>query len=204
MALISLRSVRTQVKRRCGPMRTLKGLGGAGLIPAQAIAPTPTRPRASRPASWRGPRTAARAPRTISRGTTARSSSASASSWASVGSGRGIQSCSGGATGAGSRAVSNNTVSRSTPEMPSTRAWWVLVRIAKRLSERPSANHSSHSGFERSSDWEKIRPASRLSSSSPPGRGSAVWRTWKRMLKWGSSTHTGRPCSNGTNARRCL
>ncbi len=37
-----------------------------------------------------------------------------------------------GAAGAGSRAVSNRTVVMSTPEMPSTSAWWVLAISAKR------------------------------------------------------------------------
>ena len=66
----------------------------------------------------------------------------------------------------------------STPETPSTIAWWVLVRIAKRSRSRPCASHSSQSGFERSSCWEKTRPASRFSCASPPGSGSAVWRMW--------------------------
>ena len=51
----------------------------------------------------------------------------------------------------------------STPEMPSTIAWWVLVRIAKRSRSSPCASHSSQSGLERSSCWEKTRPASRFS-----------------------------------------
>ena len=71
----------------------------------------------------------------------------------------------------------------STPETPSTSAWWVLESRAKRSSATPSTSHSSHSGRSRSSGWENTRPASRLSSSSPPGRGSAVWRTWKVSLK---------------------
>ena len=66
----------------------------------------------------------------------------------------------------------------STPEMPSTIAWWVLVRIAKRSRSSPCASHSSQSGLERSSCWEKTRPASRFSCASPPGSGSAVWRMW--------------------------
>ncbi len=66
----------------------------------------------------------------------------------------------------------------STPETPSTRAWWVLVMIAKRLRSRPWTSHSSQSGFERSSGCEKTRPAMFRSCSSEPGAGSAEWRTW--------------------------
>ncbi len=66
----------------------------------------------------------------------------------------------------------------STPETPSTSAWWVFEISAKRLSSRPCTSQISHSGFERSSRWEKMRPTSWRSCSSEPGRGSAVWRTW--------------------------
>ena len=85
----------------------------------------------------------------------------------------------------------------STPETPSTIAWWVLVRIAKRSRSRPCASHSSQSGFERSSCWEKTRPASRFSCASPPGSGSAVWRMWYVRLKLTSSAQSGRPASSG-------
>ena len=115
-ALNCARSPSTQVKRRWGPMRTLSGLGGAGCSPARAIAPTPPTARATRPATWRGPRSVALTPRTISPGTVTRSRSASASSCAPLGSGRGIHFCSGGATGIGSGEVSNRTVAMSTPE----------------------------------------------------------------------------------------
>ena len=47
----------------------------------------------------------------------------------------------------------------STPETPSTSAWWLLPMIAKRSSVRPSTSHSSQSGLLRSSCWEKIRAA---------------------------------------------
>ena len=81
--------------------------------------------------------------------------------------------------------------SRSKPEMPSTRQWCALAISAKRPSSSPSTNQNSQSGFERSSFWEKIRPASRFSWRSEPGCGSEVWRTWYWRLKRGSSTHTG-------------
>ena len=76
----------------------------------------------ARTATVRGPRSVARTPRTTSVGTVARSSSASASSWALLGRGRAAHSWSGGATGSGSGEVSNRTVAMSTPEMPSTSA----------------------------------------------------------------------------------
>ena len=58
----------------------------------------------------------------------------------------------------------------STPETPSTSAWWLLPTIAKRSPSRPSTSHSSQSGLERSSCWEKIREARLRSCSSEPGR----------------------------------
>ncbi len=42
----------------------------------------------------------------------------------------------------------------STPETPSTSAWWVLLIRAKRFFSRPWTSHISQSGFERSSAWE--------------------------------------------------
>jgi len=115
--------------------------------------------------------------------TVASSNGAWGGSSARVGSGRGTHPCAGGATGTDSRAASNSTVAMSTPEMPSTSAWWVFESSAKRSPCKPSTSHSSQSGLERSSDWEKTRPARRLSCTSPPGLGRAVWRTWKAGLK---------------------
>jgi hypothetical protein len=77
-----------------------------------------------------------------------------------------------------------------------------LEMSAKPPSSSPSTSQSSHSGFERSSCWEKIRAARRISCCSEPGRGSAVWRTWYSRLKVGSSTHSGRPVpAGGTESR---
>ena len=151
----------------------MKGVEGAA-IPALTIllvAPTPRR-------TWRGPRSAARTPRTISCGLVVRSRRASLSSLKSVGSGRGAHF--GGSAGglSGSFSMSKSTVVMSTPEMPSTSAWWLLPTIAKRSPSRPSTSHSSQSGLLRSSCWEKIRAARLRSCSSEPGAGSAVWRTW--------------------------
>ena len=66
----------------------------------------------------------------------------------------------------------------STPDTPSTSAWWVFETSAKRSPSSPCTSQISHSGLERSSRWEKIRPARPRSCSSEPGAGSAVWRTW--------------------------
>ena len=118
----------------------------------------------------------------------------SATSAASLGSTAGLQLS--GAMGVGVGKVSKSTVVMSTPDTPSTRAWCVLLMSAKRPPSRPCTSHSSHSGLDRSSRWEKIRPASMRSWSWLPGLGSAVCRTWYSRLKRGSSTHSGRPISS--------
>ncbi len=128
---------------------------GRGLEPGSG------RPRRHRRGSRRRGRPMCAGPRrtrcarrgAISAGTVARSTSASPRSWTPVGTGRGIQSWSGGATGTGSAEASNRTVAMSTPETPSTSAWWVLESSAKPPSARPSTSHSSHSGRSRSSAW---------------------------------------------------
>ena len=76
------------------------------------------------------------------------------------------------------RSSSKTTLSRSVPETPSTMQWCSLLTSAQRPSSRPSAIHISHSGFERSSFCAITRPTRLRSSSSPPGAGSAVRRTW--------------------------
>ena len=99
-------------KRRCGPMRTLSGVSGGGLSPAQTTSPRPS--SASRAcSSSRGARARARS------GAVAALRSDSAASSAPVGSGRGCQASGAGEPG-GSRSRSNSTVARSTPEIPST------------------------------------------------------------------------------------
>ena len=178
IALMSRRSARTQVKRRCGPMSLLYGLEGAGLNPAQAMAPTPTAASRAPERTRRGPRRMARTDRVISAGIVARSSSASASSCERLGSGRGSQRSPRSAGAAGSREVSKRTDRMSTPETPSTSAWWVFESTAKRSSSRPSTSQTSQSGLSRSSCWESTRPARSLSWSSDPGEGRAVERTW--------------------------
>ncbi len=65
----------------------------------------------------------------------------------------------------------------STPDTPSTRAWWVFEISANSPVSKPWTIQISHSGLERSSRWEKIRPASSRSCSIDPGLASAVWRT---------------------------
>ncbi len=159
-------------------MSTLNGLGGAGaLIPASVVAPTLARPSLTCSAARRGARSSARAPRAISAGTVERSISASPSSFADPGSGLALQGAAG-AVGAGSRAVSNSTVVMSTPEMPSTSAWWVFATSAKRPPDMLCTSQISHSGLERSRRCENSRPARRLSAASSAGCGSAVWRMW--------------------------
>ena len=73
----------------------------------------------------------------------------------------------------GTGSASNSTVARSTPEMPSTSAWWVLEISAKRLPSSPWTSHVSHSGFARSSRWEWMRAASARSCSSRARRAAA-------------------------------
>ncbi len=120
-------------------MSTLNGLGGAGaLIPASVVAPMLASPSLSCAAAFLGARSSARAPRTISAGTVVRSISASPSSFAGPGSGFALHGM-GGPVGAGSRAVSNSTVVMSTPEMPSTSAWWVLA-----IEREAPAGHVLH------------------------------------------------------------
>ena len=159
-------------------MGTLKGEDGAGLSPAHAIAPTPTSHSPACPRTCRGARVSARRPRAPSAGTVARSSSAWASSSASVGSGRGTQSLPSAAGGVASGETSKSTEVMSTPLTPSTRAWWVFEMIAKRSPSSPSTRLSSHSGLVRSSGRANSRPARLRSCSSEPGAGSALWRTW--------------------------
>ena len=86
----------------------------------------------------------------------------------------------------------------SVPETPSTMAWWVFERTAQLPSSSPSTTQISQRGLDLSSGWDITRPTNFRSSASPPGEGRAVWRTWYSILKWGSSTHTGRPSSSGT------
>ena len=107
----------------------------------------------------------------------------------------------GGGALSGFRSIS--TVARSTPEIPSSMQWCVLLTMAKRDSPRPSTSHISQSGLSRSSACENRRPTSFFNSASPPGAGRAVWRTWYSRSNCVSSIQTGRPCLSGTNITRC-
>ena len=62
----------------------------------------------------------------------------------------------------------------STPDTPSTSAWWVFEMTAKPPPLMPWMSHTSQSGLERSRRWEKMRPTSWRSWSSEPGLGRAV------------------------------
>ena len=77
------------------------------------------------------------------------------------------------ASGAGDRAsgvASRMTASNSVPDTPSTMQWCVLDTIAQRSPSTPSTIQISHSGLDRSSCWDMMRPTSRRSSSSAPRR----------------------------------
>ena len=146
-------------------------------MPVRANAPAASSALTMARPACLGARKTARAPRTISAGVVARSTIASASTSASLGSGRGVHgSCAG--TSAGSGSVSKRTVVMSTPETPSTRQWWDLATTAKRSPSTPSTSHISQTGLARSRRCEKTRAANMRSCSSDPGSGRAVWRTW--------------------------
>jgi hypothetical protein len=130
-----------------------------------------------RRAACSGWRTASTARSTSFTGAAAASAAPRATRSIVLGSGSGTQPSSL-AAGSGIGSRSKSTVPMSTPEMPSTIAWWVLVSSAKRSRSRFCTSQSSQSGFERSSCCEKTRAASRFSCCSPPGAGSAVWRMW--------------------------
>ena len=72
--------------------------------------------------------------------------------------GAGVQALLRPPTSGGTGERSNSTVAMSTPETPSTSAWWVFEISAKRPPSRPWTSQISQSGFERSRRWEKIRP----------------------------------------------
>ena len=180
-SLIALKSdswLRAQRTRRCGPIGTLSGTSGAGLSPAQATSLMPS--AASRACSSVRPGfcNAFAACRASPKGVRTIAFTPSATSSASEGSGAGVQPLSRAGDSGGTGVRSNSTVAMSTPEMPSTRAWWVFEINANSSSFKPCTSHSSQSGFERSRRWEKMRPSSWRSSTSVPGCGSAVWRTW--------------------------
>ena len=162
-----------------GRSRTLSGLGGAPRSPARATRRGP-RPRA---AGAHGRAADARARRAAPRATP---SGVAASSATRVGEQRRASSARAAGTTAGARLAlgrirleveeHGHDVDARDRRRParggscrSARSWSSPTR---------STSHISHSGLERSSCCENTRPASVRSSSSPPGAGSAVWRTW--------------------------
>ena len=171
------RSARTHSKRRCEPILTFSGTDGAGLAKFQPTSPTASTASETRSTAVRGCSIACSIRRRAPIGLRATASASLIRSWAADGSGFGTQSSSGGA-GSGTGLTSKSTVAMSTPETPSTSAWWVLVTNAKRLRVRPWTIHSSQSGLVRSSACEKTRAAMLRSCSSEPGEGRAEWRTW--------------------------
>ena len=198
--LKSARSCRTQTSRRCGPISTLSGVGGAGFSAAQTTSPMPSSASRVSCSASLGCAAAPSARAPASNGRLSRPRTPRAASSTRLGVGRGAHGASGCPISDGTGERSKSTVARSTPATPSTSAWWVLVMSAKRSPSRPWTSHSSHSGLERSSAWEWIRAASARSCASDPGAGSAVSRTWYSRLKLASSTHSGRPVSTGGKA----
>ena len=77
-----------------------------------------------------------------------------------------------------------------TPETPSISEWCILMNSAKRLPSSPSMMVHSQGGRVRSIGVLCSRPTSSPSSRSPPGQGSAAWRTWYSRSMWRSSTHS--------------
>ena len=125
IALKRWRSLSTHANRRCGPIRVLSGLGGAPPMPAAAIEARPPSVRVAAEPALRGLDERAEHGATGVDGADASSVTASPSSAAPLGSGRGYQAGPGSRSG-GSGSRSNSTVMMSTPEIPSTSAWWVL------------------------------------------------------------------------------
>ena len=201
ICLTSDSRARAQSQRRCGPIGPLSELAGLGLrsdrrFTAPRVASTAFR------ATRRGPRAADSTVRTASYGLAARRASECVTSSAAFGSGVGLPGPRA-PPAAGSRSLLMITLIRSVAETPSTMQWCVFEISAQRPSSRPSTTHISHSGFARSSCWDITRPTRLRSSSSPPGAGRAVRRTWYSRLKCGSSTHVGRPSASGTNRTFC-
>ena len=149
------RSARTHSNRRCEPSATLSGTFGAGFANAQPSSPSPSAAPRARATSVRGLVTACSARRAARSGKVIRSSTPRATIVLVDGSGSGTQPSSS-SRGFGTGWRSKSTVRMSTPETPSTSAWWVFVRSAKRLRVRPWTSQSSQSGFERSSRWNKM------------------------------------------------
>ena len=198
-ALKSSSRLSVQNRRRWGPIGTFSGTEGAGFSPAHATSPRPSAASRTEPSVRPGLPAAAMAWPARRCGVPSRPFTPSPSSSAWEGSGAGTQAVSGSGGSAGTAVRSNSTVAMSTPDTPSTSAWWVLEISAKRSSSSPWASQISHSGLDRSRRWLKTLPASWRSCSSDPGAGSAVWRTWYSRLKRGSSIHSGRPISKRGN-----
>ena len=201
-ALKSASSHAHAAKRRCGPISTFSGVGGAGFSAAQTISPMPSARLARLAERALGRRSAAtrraprrrRAPCAQRRATPAASELDAASARA-----RGCHGSSGCVDlGAASGARSNSTVARSTPAMPSISAWWVLeISAEAAVVEALDEPHLP----QRLGAVELLGedPRGEVAAAAPrcPGAGSAVWRTWYSRLKSGSSTHSGRPRLGG-------
>ncbi len=174
----SASSASSQSTRRWVPIGRFSGHSGARLTVPHSTSPAPSAVSRSSSAVRVGLAAAFSARSAIPIGALTRSLTPLPTISASLGSGPGDHSRSGWGTSAGSRSRSKSTVMMSTPETPSTSAWWVLLMSAKRPSSRPSISQISHSGLVRSRRWEKMRPARLRRFSIEPGLGSAVCLTW--------------------------
>jgi hypothetical protein len=97
----------------------------------------------------------------------------------------------GGSTRLSSRSKDIARCSSSMPLTPSIRAWWILMKMAKRSPLSPSMMVHSQGGRLRSSGVLCSSPMSSPSSRSPPGQGSASCRTWYSRSISSSSTQVG-------------
>ena len=173
-ALTFASGISTISNRRCGPMGTFRG--DCGARPIVTTSTNGLRPLNTSPRSFTASLFGWSACLAIRSGFESCSLIELTRRSVALGAFRGFHGAgAGGGEGSGWRSIS--TVARSTPETPSSMQWCVLLTMAKRDSPSPSTSHISQSGLSRSSAWEKSRPTSFFNSASPPGAGSAVWRT---------------------------
>ncbi len=130
------RRTSTTQKFRYGPGATLNGVCGGAFMAVRATSPTPAASSRARPSVVRGSTSASTFEARPAVVRTAPSTPRAISS-ARVGSRCGTHG-SGSGTSVPSGERSKSTVARSTPDTPSTSAWWVLEMIAKRPSSSPS------------------------------------------------------------------
>ena len=193
-ALKSPSSDTTPAKRRCGPIATFSGVGGAGFRPAQTISPTPSAATRASASARSGARSAASAFAVTASDAFAIPAAPALSSDDGVRVGLGDPRVEVARRSASARARGRTGPSRGRRRRCRRSSRGGSSSAAPKLpSSRPSMSHISHSGLERSSCCEKTRATRFMSCSWLPGAGSAVWRTWYSRLKSVSSVHSGRP-----------